>query len=181
MSKWRLLLQTVSVATLASVIYGLVHDQITIRICPEYFTIWHPHVVDTNDLTVLALVWGFIATWWMGAILGTVIGASAILGRRPLPPFRCIVRWIVAILAGSAACATVTGLVFWILRINIPYAVFDSRMSATSLEVQRRFTIDLAIHNASYNASAIGAIVAGLFILRYRSKLALTSVRAQES
>jgi hypothetical protein len=42
--------------------YGIVHDQITARICVEYFTIGHPPVFGTADPTLLGLGWGVIAT-----------------------------------------------------------------------------------------------------------------------
>ena len=54
----------------SSVVYGIVHDQITARICVEYFTIGHPPVFETDDPTLLGLGWGVIATWWVGAGLG---------------------------------------------------------------------------------------------------------------
>ena len=47
----------------ASVIYGVIHDQITARICVEYFTIGHPPVFGTDSPTLLGLGWGVIATW----------------------------------------------------------------------------------------------------------------------
>ena len=68
---------------LAAVLYGIVHDQITIRICPEYFTIAHPHISDTKSLTLLAVMWGVIATWWVGLPLGIAIGLAARVGRLP--------------------------------------------------------------------------------------------------
>lgn len=41
--------------------YGIAHDQITARVCVEYFTIGHPRVFDTESPTLLALGWGVIA------------------------------------------------------------------------------------------------------------------------
>jgi hypothetical protein len=35
----------------SAMIYGIVHDQITARICVEYFTIGHPPVFDTDSPT----------------------------------------------------------------------------------------------------------------------------------
>ena len=36
----------------AAVCYGLVHDQITIRICPEYFTLFHPNIGLSENVTL---------------------------------------------------------------------------------------------------------------------------------
>ena len=49
-------LAIVGLCIAAAVAYGLVHDQVTVRLSLEYFTVLHPHVVDTDSPTVLALV-----------------------------------------------------------------------------------------------------------------------------
>ncbi|MBN9502293.1 MAG: hypothetical protein BGO01_13400 [Armatimonadetes bacterium 55-13] len=51
-------LKIVGLCILAAVIYGIVHDQITARVYLPYFTVFHPHVIDSEDPTVVALVWG---------------------------------------------------------------------------------------------------------------------------
>ena len=45
----------VLLSVLTCVTYGVVHDQITARICVEYFTIGHPPVFATDDPTLLGL------------------------------------------------------------------------------------------------------------------------------
>jgi hypothetical protein len=57
--------------------YGIVHDQITARICIEYFTVFHPPVFRTENPTLLGLGWGVIATWWLGAIMGVLLATAA--------------------------------------------------------------------------------------------------------
>ena len=63
--------------------YGIVNDQITVRVCLEYFTIGKPQVFETSSPTLLALGWGVIATWWVGLLLGIVIACFARAGSRP--------------------------------------------------------------------------------------------------
>jgi len=46
----------------SAVMYGVLHDQVTARICVEYFTIGHPPVFPTDDPTLLGIGWGIIAT-----------------------------------------------------------------------------------------------------------------------
>ncbi|MFI5379272.1 MAG: hypothetical protein ACHRHE_08245 [Tepidisphaerales bacterium] len=41
-------LATILLCILAAVCYGIVHDQVTARICVEYFTIGHPPVFLTD-------------------------------------------------------------------------------------------------------------------------------------
>jgi hypothetical protein len=42
----------------AAILYGILHDQVTARVCLEYFTVFHPPVFDTTSPTLLALGWG---------------------------------------------------------------------------------------------------------------------------
>jgi hypothetical protein len=46
-------LAIVTLTILACITYGIIHDQVTARICLEYFTIGHPQIVPTDDPTVL--------------------------------------------------------------------------------------------------------------------------------
>ena len=64
--KWKI----VSLCVAATCLYGVIHDQITIRISPEYFTLAHPAFFPTSNRTLLALCWGIAATWWIGAAFG---------------------------------------------------------------------------------------------------------------
>lgn len=46
------------VCVLAAIVYGAIDDQITARICIEYFTIFHPPILATKSPTVLGLGMG---------------------------------------------------------------------------------------------------------------------------
>ena len=67
----------------AAIIYGILHDQITARVCVEYFTVFHPPVFATQSPTLLACGWGVIATWWVGLFLGLFLAVAARIGPRP--------------------------------------------------------------------------------------------------
>jgi len=70
-------LAIIAMCVAMAVAYGIVHDQITVRICLEYFTVGHPPVFPTSDPTLLALGWGVIATWWVGLLLGILLACAA--------------------------------------------------------------------------------------------------------
>ena len=76
-------LSIVALAMAAAISYGIVHDQITARICLEYFTIGHPRLIASESPTVLALFWGVVATWWVGLPLGIALAVAARIGGRP--------------------------------------------------------------------------------------------------
>ena len=68
-------LKIILMAVAAAVLYGIMHDQITARVCVEYFTIGHPQlfVFPTDDPTLLGIGWGIVATWWVGLPLGIAL------------------------------------------------------------------------------------------------------------
>src|SRR5215831_17293133 len=73
----------VIISIVAAVVYGIVHDQVTARVCIEYFTIGHPPVFRTESPTLLAIGWGIFATWWVGLILGVAAALVCRVGSRP--------------------------------------------------------------------------------------------------
>src|SRR5260370_34486909 len=82
----------VGLCLLAAVVYGIRHDQITARICVEYFTVGHTRVFDTESPTLLGLCWGVIATWWVGFILGIPLAWAARYGKKPKRTAASLIR-----------------------------------------------------------------------------------------
>lgn len=112
----------------AAILYGIVHDQITARVCVEYFTVGHPPTFPTDDPTLLGLGWGVIATWWAGLILGLGLAVAARAGRRPKRSVRSLVRPVLVLLAVMAVLAFVAGIGGYVLAtrglvIAVPYGL----------------------------------------------------------
>ena len=162
-------LKIVVLATIAAIVYGIVHDQVTARVCLEYFTVFHPPVFETDSPTLLALGWGIIATWWRGAFLGLLLALSARLGTRPKIKAADLLRPVLVLLAWMASSAIVAGIVGFVLaRFNLidkPVWVQEKLLPA----VQNAFMADWFAHNASYAVATIGGFA--LCILTYRKRL----------
>src|SRR3954463_6284583 len=103
----KFLLYCVAVA----VIYGILHDQVTARVCVEYFTIGHPPVFNTDSPTLLALGWGVIATWWVGVMLGVPLAIAARAGQAPKLTAAALVRPVGVVLFAMACCATMASVI----------------------------------------------------------------------
>lgn len=73
----------VGICVLAATGYGIVHDQVTVRVCLEYFTVGHPPIFQPHSPTLLALGWGVLATWWVGMILGVPLAFISRFGTKP--------------------------------------------------------------------------------------------------
>ena len=99
----------VGLCLVAAMGYGVVHDQITARICVEYFTVGHDNPFPTEDPTLLGLAWGIFATWWVGLILGVALVVAARVGPRPKRTAASLVRPVLRLVAVTAGCAFVAG------------------------------------------------------------------------
>lgn len=144
---------------LAAIIYGIVHDQFTARICVEYFTIGHAPVFGTEDPTILAIGWGFMATWWMGAILGVPMALACRAGKQPKFEPLAIVRPIARLLMVMGTLAAISGLTGWALARNGLIQLEGKMRYLVPADRHVVFMADLWAHNMSYLAGLAGGLV----------------------
>ena len=146
-------LKIVFVCVLASVLYGIVHDQFTARICIEYFTVFHPPVFATQSPTLLGIGWGIIATWWAGAIIGVLLSTVAQSGPRNKLRAAQLIPLVTRLMVFMALCATLFGVIgyFW---GSLP-AEFSGVLPRNE---ERRFLADWWAHNASYASGFVGGL-----------------------
>lgn len=102
-------------AVMAAIVYGILHDQLTARVCVEYFTVGHPPIFETDDPTLLGLGWGIVATWWVGLPLGAMLAAAARFGSRPRRSVRSLIRPLLLTMLTTGACALLAGVLGWTL------------------------------------------------------------------
>jgi hypothetical protein len=149
----------VGASVLASVVFGLIHDQVTIRVCPEYFTVFHPAVAPAGtSLTVLALIWGVIATWWMGAFLGVILAVAARGGRRPKVEPRALLRPITRLLGVMGLLALGFGVLGYLAAEAGWIRMLPNWAEEIPAERHSGFLADLWAHNASYASGLIGGL-----------------------
>lgn len=153
----------------AAVSYGVLHDQITARVCVEYFTIGHPRIVSSESPTILACVWGVVATWWMGVLVGIPLALSARVG----PPVRLnardLVKPIAILLLTMGILALASGIIGYGVgksgRVHLP-GELSERVPANQHAV---FIADWFAHLASYAAGGFGGLgLCGWAILHRR-------------
>jgi hypothetical protein len=154
----------------AAVLYGVVHDQITARICVEYFTIAHPPLVKSQSPTILGFAFGAAATWWVGALLGVVLATCCEAGPWPVIPPRDLVKPILILLAAMAVLATTAGFIGYHVGIGEDLAagwIFEGIPE----ERMARFSADAWAHLASYGFGALGGVVLWTWALVRRHRL----------
>lgn len=162
-------IRIVGLAILAAVVYGIALDQVTARVCIEYFTVGHPRIFPTGSPTLLALGWGVIGTWWVGFLLGIPLAIAATRGGRPRRSAASLVRPIGLLLLAMSTGAGLAGIAGygaaeagWVFLIE-PVA---SRVAA---DRHSPFIADLWAHLASYGVGFLGGAV--LIVRVWRSRV----------
>jgi hypothetical protein len=153
---------------LAAITYGIIHDQVTARICVEYFTVGHPPVFPTDDPTLLGIGWGIIATWWVGLFLGIPLAVVARAGPRPKRLAASLVKPIACLLVVMAVCAALAGSIGWVLAQNGVMELDGRLANALPADRQTPFLIDAWAHAASYLVGLVGGIVVIIVVWRSR-------------
>jgi hypothetical protein len=142
----------------SAIFYGIVHDQITARVCVEYFTVFHTPI-GTDDPTLLGLYWGVAATWWVGVLLGVPLAIAARAGSRRRRDARSLVRPIAILLVVMALSATIAGVIGWLIIGEGGGILAKGPDRRIPLEKEAAFVADLFAHNASYLVGFVGGIV----------------------
>jgi hypothetical protein len=143
----------------SAVIYGILHDQVTARVCVEYFTIGHKPFFDTTSPTWLGIGWGIIATWWVGLLLGIPLAIAARAGRRPKQSVRALVRPIARLLLIIAVCAAVAGFAgLFFAKCGFIF-LLEPLASRVPVDKHVAFLSDAWAHSASYLIGFLGGIV----------------------
>jgi hypothetical protein len=166
-------LKIILLCVAAAIAYGVAHDQITARVCLEYFTVFHPPVFATQSPTALAFGWGVIAPWWVGLFLGLLLALAARAGTRPKQTTAEQLRPIAKLLLVMAFCALCAGLVGFVLVSRGFLAEPEWITPAFGSCSYRAFVADWCAHTASYASGFFGGIV--LCILQYRKRIHATN------
>ena len=154
----------------AAVLFGLVMDQITVRICVEYFSIAHPPVIRTNSPTLLALYWGVAATWWVGFLLGVPLAIVCRAGAGPPLSAGQMVRPLGILLAVMGGCTLLSGITGGILASRGIVTPGDWQWDIPEA-AHTGFVADVFAHLAAYGAGFVGGIVLIIWAKRRRQRL----------
>ncbi len=161
-------LRIVLTTTGLAVVYGVLHDLVTVHVAPTYFTVAHPTIVETDSLVLLARVWGVVATWWGGALAGCVLGWASLVGPYPRLPYRRLLGWLLRAMALMATAAACVGVVAWWAKANdwARFPVLDAY--AIPVEEQARFMGAAGAHLTSYAGLAVATVVLTIKAWRWR-------------
>jgi hypothetical protein len=155
------MLRFAAVGSFIAGVYGIIHDQVTYSIGPEYFTRLKFAQFSYADFGLPARVFvgevGFLATWWVGFVSGWFL-ARITLPVLPLTEARREFARGFAIILGSAATAFVIGL--GIGLFVVPGVGIRELADRLGVENLRSFARVAYIHNAGYAGAFVGLVIA---------------------
>tara|TARA_R110002072_G_scaffold302577_1_gene486389 strand:- start:6307 stop:6882 length:576 start_codon:yes stop_codon:yes gene_type:complete len=185
MYKFLTLILILIIAPILGGIYGILHDQITYTISPEYYskfkfiqfglenwglgenigTIANPEIKLGNPRFCAGIV-GTLATWWVGMIIGIILGLVGLIHKNGKMMFKTtMISFILT--TGIALLTGIIGLGYGKLFLtenrpnwNLPENLidFDSFIMVGSM------------HNFSYLGGLIGLIAGIIYSMRQKRK-----------
>jgi hypothetical protein len=163
-------------APFISGLYGIIHDQVTYTICPEYYTKFKFYQFGLIDLGDEALFpnprirvsqVGFLATWWMGLPIGIILGLVGLTIKDNKEMFKTTLKaFLITIII-----AFFTGLIGLIIGKLYLADVGVSWRLPNNLVDKAGFIAVGSMHNFSYLGGLTGLIAGIIYILRRRKKL----------
>jgi hypothetical protein len=155
--------------------YGIIHDQVTYSISPEYFTKMKFHQFHYADFGLPVRVFvaevGVLATWWVGFIAGWFMARIVVPSLEPDKRFIPMLRGF-AIMFAIAFAGSLTGYVDGLYRIRDPnmsnWIAYRGELGIDDLPAFVRVAY---IHNASYIGGLAGLVIALIYLWRVTRKL----------
>ncbi len=152
-------LKTILLCLFGAVSFGIVHDLVTANCCVEYFTIGHPKVIESENPFMLALVWGILATWWVGLILGTLIVVFNAAGKTEKVPFSIIRKYVIRLLLIMVFTSLLAGIIGYILANTGTIYLVGELADRIPAGKHNAFLAVAWAHVSSYIVGFVGGIV----------------------
>ena len=165
-------LKIIFLCILAAVVYGILHDQVTARVCVEYFTIAHPPVFHTTSPTLLAIGWGIIATWWVGLILGIPAALISRLGSWPKFTAGRLFRPMLILMIVTALASLLAGIVGYLLAKAGRLELHGRLAARAPVDCHDRLFADGFAHMTAYGVGSVGGLVLCVCVLFWRWRMA---------
>jgi hypothetical protein len=164
-----------ALGAVAGGLYGVAHDQVTYSMGPEYFTRlkfdqFASAAPPGGSERLFAGIIGFLATWWVGALVVWILARVSLMRAGILPSARemaAAVGIVFAVSMTAAAGGWLWGL--WRRTTGYDEGWIDLADSLGVADLGAFMSVAY-VHNASYLGGAAGTMVALLFLARARRR-----------
>jgi hypothetical protein len=173
----------ITLAVLAASLYGILNDQVTVTISPEYFSVFKRRQFgplleaigwEEAPTRVQAIAIGTAATWWFGLLLGIMVTTTGVIGRRRRLTTPGFMKSVALVMAVTAATSLVFGLFGytqapgwhqspeWLDRYGAFLHGIEDTRSAITVGCW---------HDGAYLGGMIGTMLASVLVWRWRSRV----------
>ena len=175
MKKFGVFILIVILCSLIAGTYGMLHDQLTYTISPEYYTKFKFIRMNIDPALAPRLAVceiGFLSTWWAGIFAGVAIGAAGFIHRYSYEMRRYCLQGILLALIVTF----ITGLIGlgygFAFESTIPREQFSNLFIPEPLQNYNCFIAVATMHDFSYVGGAIGLLcgTAWQFLKRKKKK-----------
>ena len=176
MKKFLVFVFLILLAVMVSGLYGMVHDQISYTVSPEYYTKFKFQQFGIADMNLpdraRASIVGFLASWWMGIPIGLMVGGTGFIHpghwrmlKISLLAFALVI--VITLLFGLG------GLLYgWFQTKTINLADYHDWFIPKDVADLRHFLCVGYMHNVSYLGGTLSIFAACIFQVVVRIKTA---------
>ncbi|MEM9409544.1 MAG: hypothetical protein AAGA30_00355 [Planctomycetota bacterium] len=146
--------------------YGALHNQVTYSVSPEYFTqlkFEQFGIAEDIPHRYGAALVGWLASWWMGLVIGGILLPAGFLIRENRDYFVCMFRAYFLVLMTTFAFGAVA---YFLGYLFTPESTDEMIFRGIPISDSARFSRAKSIHNASYLGGLIGIFGGLASILR---------------
>ena len=175
LKKFGVFVLLIVLAMFAAGLFGVVHDQISYTVAPEYFTKFKFRqfgFVDTPlPERVRASMVGFLASWWMGVPIGLLVGAAGFIHRGHRRMLK-VSLWSLLVTVGFTLLFGLCGLLYGYFQTqHIDVAEYRGWFIPDDVTNLRRFLCAGYMHNSSYLGGVLAILVAWAFHIVVRVRV----------
>ncbi len=152
----------------SAILYGILHDQVTARVCVEYFTIGHEPIFNTESPTLLAFGWGVIATWYVGLFLSVPAILTSRVGSWPKISAWQLARPIGILLIVMGLSSLASGIAGYYAAKSGAAPIHFSLEDLVPPEKHNAFVADYWSHSAAYQVGEVGGILLCIGVVLWR-------------
>ena len=172
-SKIGILILTIILTPILAGVYGILHDQISYSISPEYFTkskfeqFGFVEYGFENELATVAII-GFWATWWTGLIIGAVNGIVGLIQ----PTTKMMRKSIYGATIRTLGIGIGIGLIGIVVGEFIISEIDGNWIIPENVKDKNDFLVVGTMHTFSYIGGLVGLIFGTIYQVRLKKDVA---------
>ena len=148
-----------------SILFGILHNQVSARVSEEYFTIGHRALIQSTSPTLMGIAWGVNSTWWVGLILGVLLALAGRLGNRQRRSAASLIKPLLMLFLVCGTASLLLGFAAYRLSSSGSIPFLKGMTDAIAVHRQPRYMAALWMHTASYTAATMGGLILAVRIV----------------